>query len=65
MKRNKQLGFSLLELFIALAIGLALLLGVLSVFVGMRTTTAETSSYGEMQENGRFAISIEKPRYNR
>ena len=58
MKRKKQLGFSLLELFIALAIGLALLLGVLSVFVGMRTTTAETSSYGEMQENGRFAISI-------
>ncbi len=53
-----QLGFSLIEIFIALAIGLVLFAGVMSVFVGMRTTTEETSSYGEMQENGRFAISL-------
>ncbi|MEW6982139.1 PilW family protein [Colwelliaceae bacterium 6471] len=58
MMMQKQQGFSLIEVFIALAVGLALLTGVLSVFVGMRTTTSETSSYGEMQENGRFAISV-------
>jgi len=57
MKRQQQ-GFSLIEVFIALAVGLALLSGVLSVFVGMRTTTSETSSFGELQENGRFAISV-------
>ena len=53
-----QQGFSLLEVFIALAIGLVIFAGVLSVFVGMRTTTTETTSYGELQENGRFAVSL-------
>lgn len=53
-----QRGFSLLEVFIALVIGLVIFGGVLSVFVGMKTTTTETSSYGELQENGRFAISL-------
>jgi type IV pilus assembly protein PilW len=65
MRKNKQnmmpfkpLGFSLVELMIALSVGLVLFAGVLSVFVGMRTTTAETTSYGELQENGRFAVSV-------
>lgn len=53
-----QQGFSLLEVFIALSIGLVIFAGVLSVFVGMRTTTTETTSYGELQENGRFAMSV-------
>lgn len=53
-----QSGFSLLELFVALAIGLVIFAGVLSVFVGMKTTTTETTGYGELQENGRFAISL-------
>ncbi|WP_440874361.1 PilW family protein [Thalassotalea sp. PLHSN55] len=53
-----QSGFSLIEIFVALAIGLVLFAGVLSIFVGMRTTTTETSAYGELQENGRFALSI-------
>lgn len=55
---KSQYGFSLVEVFIALIIGLVIFAGVLSVFVGMRTTTSETSSYGELQENGRFAISV-------
>jgi len=55
---NKQRGFSLVEIFVSLAIGLALLTGILSVFVGMKTTSAETSGYGELQENGRFALSL-------
>jgi len=53
-----QRGFSLIEIFISLAVGLMLLLGVLSVFVGMKTTTVETTSYGELQENGRYAITL-------
>ena len=55
---KKQQGFSLLELFITLSIGLVLLSGVLAVFVGMRTTSDETSRYGMMQETGRFAVSV-------
>ena len=55
---KRQGGFTLIEIFIALAIGLSLMAGVMSVFVGMKTTTVETSSYGELQENGRFAMSL-------
>jgi len=55
---KKQKGFTLIEIFVALAIGLVLIGGVLSVFVGMKTTTQETSSIGELQENGRFAVSL-------
>ncbi|MEW6991034.1 PilW family protein [Colwelliaceae bacterium 6441] len=55
---NKQQGFNLIELFISLAVGLGLLAGVLSVFVSMKTTTKETSTFGELQENGRFALGV-------
>jgi type IV pilus assembly protein PilW len=56
--KTYQQGFSLLETFIALAIGLVIFAGVLSVFVGMRSTVTETTSFGELQENGRFAMSV-------
>ncbi|WP_044842034.1 PilW family protein [Thalassomonas viridans] len=55
---KKQQGFSLIELFISLATGLVLFAGVLSVFVGIRATSSETSTFGELQENGRFAINL-------
>lgn len=55
---KKQSGFTIIEIFISLAIGLALIAGVLSVFVGMRTTSSETTSAGELQENGRFAMTL-------
>jgi len=55
---NNQRGYTLIEIFISLALGLALFVGVLSVFVGMKTTTQETATYGELQENGRFALSV-------
>ncbi|WP_274050780.1 PilW family protein [Thalassomonas haliotis] len=55
---KKQQGFSLIELFISLATGLVLFAGVLSVFVGIRATSSETTTYGELQENGRFAINL-------
>ncbi|TMM45927.1 PilW family protein [Colwellia ponticola] len=55
---HKTQGFTLVELMVSLSVGLVIFAGVMSVFVGMRTTTAQTSSYGELQENGRFAISV-------
>lgn len=56
--QNKHSGFSLVELLISMVVGIALLGGVLSVFVGMKTTTSETTSYGALQENGRFALNL-------
>jgi len=58
IRKKQQYGFSLIEIFVALAVGLFLFAGVMSIFVGMRTTTGETSDYGELQENGRFAVSL-------
>lgn len=58
VKCKYQRGFTLLEVFITLVIGLVIFSGVLSVFVGMRTTSSETTSNGELQENGRFAMSV-------
>lgn len=55
---TKQNGFTIVEILISLTIGLFLFSGISLVFVGMRSTSAETSSYGEMQETGRIAISI-------
>jgi type IV pilus assembly protein PilW len=55
---SKQKGFTLLEILISLSVGIILVGGVMSAFVGMRTTSAETSSIGELQENGRFALNI-------
>ncbi len=56
--KNQQQGFTLLELMISLVVGVVLFAGILSVFSGMKTTIKETSDYGELQENARFAISI-------
>ena len=57
MKKFQQ-GFSLIEIFISLAVGTVLVAGVLSVFVSMKSTTTETTSFGALQENGRFAVQI-------
>lgn len=58
LQLEKQRGFTLLEAMLSLMIGIIVLSGVMSVFIGMRTTSAETSGYGELQENARFAISL-------
>ncbi|REL26004.1 prepilin-type N-terminal cleavage/methylation domain-containing protein [Thalassotalea euphylliae] len=55
---HKHKGFNIVEVMITLVIGLVIFSGVLSVFVGMRTTSDETSRYGILQETGRFAISL-------
>lgn len=57
MKKGQQ-GFTLIEIILSLFVGLVLFAGIMSVFVGMRTTTQETNSLGVLQENGRFALSV-------
>ncbi len=53
-----QKGFSLIELMIALVIGLILIAGVLQVFVGSTVTYSMQSGLSKIQENGRFAMSF-------
>ncbi|WP_462154155.1 PilW family protein [Pseudoalteromonas piscicida] len=55
---NKIRGFTLLELMIAMFIGVLLLGGVIATYVGMKATTNDTMSIGELQEKGRLALSI-------
>ncbi len=57
-KQWQQQGMSLVEALIALSLGVFLLGGVMSTFSAMRGTTSETLGIGEVQENGRLAISI-------
>ncbi|WP_199612066.1 PilW family protein [Flocculibacter collagenilyticus] len=53
-----QRGMTLLEVMISLAVGVFLLGGVMATYVAMRTTTAETTRIGEMQEAGKVAMAI-------
>ena len=51
-----QSGLSLIELMIALALGLVLTLGVVQVFLGTSQTYRVTDSLGKVQENIRFTL---------
>ncbi|MDW7547830.1 PilW family protein [Pseudoalteromonas peptidolytica] len=55
---RKVLGFTLLEIMIAMFIGAMLLGGVIATYVGMKATTSDTMQIGELQEKGRLALSI-------
>ncbi|MGY0503797.1 PilW family protein [Luteimonas sp. e5] len=56
MNRARQQGLSLVELMVALAIGLVLLLGVMQIFMATRSSYALAEGVGRVQENGRFAM---------
>ena len=55
---TRQLGLSLVELLIASALGLFLILGVVEVFVTARTLQAEVNARQSMQEGARIAMSF-------
>lgn len=54
----KQSGFSLIELMVALVLGLVILLGVLNLFSGSNRTWRVQDSLFRVQESGRFALDI-------
>lgn len=54
---EKQTGLSLVELMIALTLGLVLTLGVTQVFVGSNKTYRTTGAIAFLQENLRFSMS--------
>lgn len=49
-------GFSLVELMVAIAISLLLLMGVVALFVSSRASYQTTERLSRIQENGRFAL---------
>jgi type IV pilus assembly protein PilW len=55
---RRTAGFTLVELMIALVLGLLLTLVVAQLFIGSRRTFATTDDLSRMQENMRFATSI-------
>ena len=61
MKQRTQFGMTLIELMVALAIGMFLMLGAMTVFMQSRTTFRVTESLARMQETGRLAVSVLEP----
>lgn len=57
MTRRAQQGLSLIELMIAIAIGLGLLAGLTTVFVNSSRSQAELARASQQVENGRFATA--------
>lgn len=51
-------GFSLVELLVAMAVGLILMGGLYQVFVGSTGTYSMNERLSRMQENGRFALYV-------
>lgn len=57
-RRRSAAGFTLVELMIAITIGLILTAAVITLFLGQRATYGFQESLSRVQENGRFAIQL-------
>ncbi|WP_169719899.1 PilW family protein [Marinobacterium litorale] len=55
---RREVGFSLVELMIAMLIGLFIVLGVVLVYASAVRTQVLNESLSRVQENGRFAVSF-------
>ena len=58
MSSRKQSGFGLVELMVAMTIGLILLGGIGYVFLGSRTAFRTTDNLSRIQENARYALDM-------
>lgn len=56
LARNK--GFSLVELMIALLLGLLLSAGIISVYLNSKTAFEQDEEVARVQENGRYALKV-------
>ncbi len=55
---NKQAGYSLIELMLALALGLLVIAGIVNLFVGNNQTYSVLNGQSRLQENARFAFDF-------
>jgi len=58
MQFSKHSGYSLIEWMVSMAIGLFLIGGISTLFIAGQRTTEVTFQFGEMQEQGRFALEL-------
>lgn len=56
--RTKQLGLSLIELMVAVTIGLILVAGVIQIYVGSKDTYRTQDALSRLQENQRFVLNL-------
>ena len=56
--KHIEAGLSLIELMIAMLVGLILIAGVLSIFISSRQSYGINGAVGQIQENGRFALDF-------
>ncbi|MBX2883504.1 MAG: PilW family protein [Granulosicoccus sp.] len=56
MTCSKQSGFTLVELMVAMVIGLVLIAGMATVFSGIRRSAELNTALGDMQENARYIL---------
>lgn len=57
-RTNNQRGLSLVELMVAMVIGLFLTAGVFTMFSMSSSNVTTTSQFNQLQENGRIALAI-------
>lgn len=55
-KTSSQRGFTLVELMVAMTVGLFISAGVISLFIGTKQSYRTNEGMARVQENGRFAI---------
>ena len=55
---KQQSGLSLIEVMIALVLGLLILYGAVSLFINNQRVYKDTNSMGRLQENARFALNL-------
>jgi len=55
---HQQIGLSLVELMVAMVIGLFLTAGVFTIFSMSSSNVTTTSQFNQLQENGRIALAI-------
>lgn len=56
--RSSQSGMTLIEIMVALAISMFLLLGVTQIFIGNKLTYRVQENLSRIQENGRYAVEL-------
>ena len=54
--QKTQTGFTLVEFMIAITLGVALIAGLITAFLGSKRTSELNSTLAELQETGRFAL---------
>lgn len=63
VERHRQHGLSLIELMIAMVLGLLVVGAILQLFVGSRATQMSNEALARVQENGRFSVELLKSEF--